>query len=92
MVYGWSVKFYYVYVLLSLRDWKFYIGFTNDLKRRFGEHQRGENISTSKRLPVRLIFYEAFLSKIDAERRERYFKTAKGKTTLKQMLRDYLKK
>jgi len=85
------MKFYYVYVLLSLKDWKFYIGFTNNLKRRFREHQRGENISTSKRLPVRLIFYEAFLSKDDAQRRERYFKTAKGKTTLRQMLRDYFK-
>lgn len=85
------MKFYYVYVLLSLKDSKFYIGFTNNLKRRFNEHQKGENISTSKRLPVRLIFYEAFLSKEDTRRRERYFKTAKGKNTLKQMLRDCLK-
>ena len=85
------MKSYYVYVLLSLRDKKFYIGFTNNLKRRFEEHKRGENVSTSKRLPIRLIFYEAFLSEIDAKRRERYFKTAKGKTTLRQMLRDCLK-
>ena len=85
------MKFYYVYVLLSLKDRKFYIGYTNNLKRRFEEHQRGENLSTSKRLPVELILYEAFLSKDDAQRRERYFKTAKGKTTLRQMLRDYFK-
>ena len=84
------VKFQYVYILRSLKDGLFYTGCTNDLKRRYGEHQRGENISTSKRLPLELIFYEAYPSKEDAERRERYFKTAKGKTTLKQMLQTYL--
>ena len=82
---------YYVYVLLSLKDKKFYIGFTNDLKRRLKEHDSGKNISTKSRLPLELIYYEAHLSKADAERRERYFKTTKGKSTLKQMLRESLK-
>ncbi|MBI4276564.1 GIY-YIG nuclease family protein [Candidatus Uhrbacteria bacterium] len=84
------MKFYYTYVLLSLRDKKFYIGFTTDLVQRVRDHQRGNNVSTAKRLPCILIFYEAFLSKKDALRRERYFKTNKGKTTLRQMLREYL--
>lgn len=84
-------KFYYVYILLSLRDRRFYIGLTNDLKRRIAEHKQGKNVSTAKRLPIELIFYEAFLSKKDAERRERYFKTTKGKTTLRQMIRDCLR-
>ena len=85
------MNFYYLYVLLSKKDNKFYIGTTNDLKRRIAEHRQGKNISTSKRLPLKLIFYEAYPTKSDAERRESYFKTAKGKTTLKQMLRDSLK-
>ena len=85
------MKFHYVYVLLSEKDDKFYIGRTDDLKRRIAEHRQGKNVSTSKRLPLKLIFYEAYLSESDAERREIYFKTAKGKTTLKQMLRDSLK-
>ena len=80
-----------MYILRSLKDGLFYIGSTNDLKRRFAEHQRGANISTSKRLPLELVFYEAYPTKVDAERREKYFKTAKGKTTLKQMLSDYFK-
>jgi putative endonuclease len=82
---------YYVYVLLSLKDKKFYIGFTNDLKRRLKEHDSGKNISTKSRFPFELIYYEAHLSKADAMRRERYFKTTKGKSTLRQMLRDSLK-
>jgi putative endonuclease len=81
---------FYVYVLLSLKDHKFYIGYTNDLKRRLSEHCTGKNISTKPRLPLKLIYYGAHLSKSDAMRRERYFKTAKGKSSLRQMLRDSL--
>ena len=82
---------YYVYILFSLKDKKFYIGFTNDLKRRLKEHNSGKNTSTKSRLPLKLIYYEAHLSKADAARRERYFKTTKGKSTIRQMLRESLK-
>ena len=84
--------FHFVYILLSLKDKKFYIGSTNNLERRLEEHNQGKNTSTAKRLPLKLIYYEAHLSKEDAERRERYFKTDKGKSTLRLMLRDSLKK
>ncbi|OGM00971.1 hypothetical protein A2480_03025 [Candidatus Uhrbacteria bacterium RIFOXYC2_FULL_47_19] len=83
--------FTYVYVLVSGRDGKFYVGQTNDLRRRLRQHQSGMNRSTAGRLPVMLVFYEAYLSKGDALRRERYFKTTKGKVTLRAMLADYLK-
>ena len=83
---------YFVYVLLSLKDDKFYIGYSKDLKRRLKEHDSGKNTSTKSRLPLKLIYYEAHLSKADAARRERYFKTTKGKSTLKQMLRESLKR
>jgi putative endonuclease len=82
--------FYYAYVLISRRDGLFYIGSTNDLSRRLLEHQAGKNTSTAKRLPVELIYFEGHRSKLDARRRELYFKTAKGKTTLKQVLRTSL--
>lgn len=73
-----------------MRDDLFYIGSTNDLKRRLQQHQRGENASTSKRLPVELFYIEGHRSKRDALRREKYFKTTKGKVTLRQVLRDSL--
>lgn len=82
--------FYYVYVLLSLKDNKFYIGSTNNLKRRLKEHRAGKNISTSKRLPLKLIYFEGHLSRTDAERREKYFKTTKGKVTLRNIIRESL--
>lgn len=81
----------YVYVLKSLnKDWR-YVGSTNDLKRRFSEHNRGDVQSTKPYRPFDLIYYEAFKAKEDAIRREKYFKTSKGKSTLKMMLRESLK-
>lgn len=80
---------FYVYIL-KMSNNKLYTGFTSDLKRRIKEHQIGGNKTTRKFLPIKLIFYEAFHGKDDAIRRESYFKTNKGKTTLKIMLRESL--
>lgn len=85
------MPFTFVYVLQSDLDGGFYVGITSDLLRRFRQHRNGQNISTAKRLPVRLIFHEAYLLESDARRRERYFKTTKGKVTIRLMLSDYLK-
>ena len=85
------VKFHYVYILRSIKDRLFYIGYSEDLKSRVYDHNMGKNISTKNRRPLELIFYEAYRNKADALRRESYFKTTKGKTTLKQMLKEFLK-
>ena len=92
LVYGYThrMAFHYVYVLRSLTDGLMYIGSTNDVKRRFAEHNQGKNISTAKRRPFELIYFEAHRAKTDAERREQYFKTTKGKVTLRQFIRDIL--
>ncbi len=82
---------YYVYGLISLKDGKFYFGFTRNIIRRIRQHNIGENISTKSRIPFKLVFYEFHLSKKDALRRERYFKTKSGKRTIKMMLRESLK-
>lgn len=80
----------YVYVLRSTVDEKFYIGFTADLTSRIYRHNSGYVSSTKARRPLELIFYEAYINKYDAIRREKYLKSSKGKTTLATMLRDYL--
>lgn len=81
---------HYVYILLSQKDHKFYIGLTNNLERRMSQHSNGKVISTKARRPLDLIFYEAYLNEKDAVRREDYFKTNKGKRTLKLMLKEFL--
>lgn len=81
---------YTVYVLQSLKDQRFYIGFTADLERRLKEHERGESPATAPRRPFELVYCEYHRSKQDALHREGYFKTTAGKKALRLMLRDAL--
>jgi len=80
---------YYVYILESSIDNSLYIGSTSDIKRRFAEHNQGKGRYTAHLRPLRLIFYEAYLLKSDAQRRELYLKTTRGRTSLKTMLKNY---
>ena len=81
---------FYVYVLRSLKDDKNYIGYTNNLKRRFNEHNAGKIEITKNRRPFKLICYEAYCNQQDATARERFFKTGWGRTHLKKILKNYL--
>lgn len=83
---------YCVYVLFSEKDHLFYIGYTSDIQRRLGEHERGSVKSTAPRRPLKLIFLEYYLFKSDAMDRETYFKTTAGKKALKLMLKSTLEK
>ncbi len=65
---------FYVYILKSKKDNKLYIGYTEDLKRRIAEHQKGRVENTSHRLPVELIYYESYRDIDDAKAREKSFK------------------
>jgi len=55
------MKLYYVYIL-KCSDGLTYTGITNNISRRFEEHQKGMNTGsfTYKRRPVELIFHQEF--------------------------------
>lgn len=80
---------YYTYILQSLKDKKLYAGYTENLKLRFEQHNKGRVRSTAKRKPFKLIYYEACILRKDAMRREKYFKTHYGKMFLKNRLKSY---
>jgi len=75
--------FFYTYVLKSVIDEKLYVGWTNDLKSRLAEHNKGNVPATKSRGPLELVYYEAGLSKEKAIAREKYFKTGFGRRFLK---------
>ncbi|MFC1727602.1 GIY-YIG nuclease family protein [Patescibacteria group bacterium] len=83
------MKYYYVYVLHNSQKNFIYIGYSENLKQRFEEHNSGKSKSTKHYIPLKLIFYEAYLTKSDAKRREKYLKSNRGRTTLMTMLKDY---
>ena len=80
---------FYVYVLLSMKDKNFYVGYTNDLKKRFEQHNKGEVTSTKNRRPLKLVYYEACLNQHDALEREKYLKSTYGKRFIRNRLKNY---
>jgi len=79
------MNIHFVYVLLSSKDQKHYIGLTNNLERRLAEHNSSKVKSTMYRRPLKLIYYESFNSRSEAALREKFFKTGKGREYLKKL-------
>lgn len=77
---------FYTYILQSIKTRKLYVGSTEDLRRRFKEHNNGKTISTKAFVPWRLIYYEAHLTKTLARKAEIFYKTGQGRRQLKKKL------
>jgi len=76
---------FWVYVLKSQKDNKFYTGMTNNLKRRLTEHNLGmkSTPSTHNRGPFSLIHEEVFQTRDEARRKEKWFKSGAGREWVK---------
>ena len=82
---------YFVYVLLSLNDGKWYIGQTDrEPIVQLQEHNFGQVTSTKGRRPLELIYYEMYRSKRDALGREKFLKGGSGHRFLKKQLSYFL--
>ena len=77
---------YYVYIIKSLKDNKFYIGQTNNIENRLVKHNKGLVKSTKNRKPFILVFQEEFISRKEAINREIYLKSLKGGNEFKRIL------
>jgi len=78
---------FYVYVLLSDKDKRHYIGFTTDLRKRFQEHILGKVKATFYRRPLELVYYECYKDRKIAQKRERQLKGGKSHIALINRLR-----
>ena len=83
---------YYVYVLISDKDKKLYVGYTENIKNRLLKHKRGFVRATKNRQPVKLIYCEIYLNIQDAKRREKFLKGGKGRNELKVQLQNTFEK
>ena len=80
-------RFYYVYILQSLKNKHWYTGYTSDLRKRFDEHQMNKSTYTKGKGPFKIIYYEASLHEEDAMAREKYLKSGMGKRYLKNRVK-----
>jgi len=85
------MKSYFVYILRSKHDGKFYTGFTTNLGKRVEEHNSGRVYSTKARVPFEIVYYEVCFCIDDATHREKYLKTTYGKRYIKNRIKSYLK-
>jgi putative endonuclease len=81
---------FYTYVIKSKKSGRLYTGFTNDLRKRFKQHNENKSTWTKNKGPWDLIYYEACLNEEDAGSREKYLKTGMGKRYLKNRLKRFL--
>jgi putative endonuclease len=77
---------WWVYVLRSVRNGRFYTGSTNDLERRLAEHERGKNKYTRFAGPFEVVHTETYETRLEARQRERFLKTGQGREQLESVV------
>ena len=84
---------YYIYILESEREGILYIGFTDDLKRRYAEHLSGRGGRTTRmRKDWKLIYFEGYPNKPDALGREKFLKSGSGRKYINKQLANHFGK
>ncbi len=77
---------FFAYVLKSEKNNRNYYGCTNNLERRIEEHNNGHTKSTKFIRPLNLIYFEKFETLSQARKREKFFKSGKGRELVKNLL------
>ena len=77
---------YFVYILKSQKDNKYYIGQTDDISARIRLHNNGLVKSTKARRPFIIIRTETFSTRGEARKRENYLKRLKGGNEFRKII------
>ena len=78
---------FYVYILQSLKDFKTYTGFTNNVDERLYQHNTGQVKATQYRRPFKILFTEQYETPTEAKKRELYWKSGAGRRKLKEFFK-----
>ncbi len=77
---------FYVYVLKSEKNQRFYTGSTIDVTKRLGEHNAGKSKYDKINQPFILLYQESHATRSAAIQRERYLKTGVGREELQRII------
>ena len=77
---------YTVYAIKSVERNYIYVGLTNHLERRIGEHNKGYNKTTKPYAPFLLIYTKVFEDRPAARVHEKHLKSTSGKRFLRKLL------
>jgi putative endonuclease len=76
---------FHVDMLRSAKTGRRYVGSCAGLNNRIDEHDSGESKATRHGVPWTVVYNEQLETRADATRRERYFKTGKGRDELDKL-------
>lgn len=74
-----------LYIIQNTKG-NYYIGVTEDIRRRLAEHNSGKSLATKGRGPWKLVYTETFLSPQEAKRREYQIKQKKRKSYIEWLI------
>lgn len=80
-----GLEMFYLYILQSIKNSRFYIGHTNELLNRLKEHNSGKTRSTKAYAPWKIVYTEVFETKSEAYRREIEIKSYKSGVKFKDL-------
>lgn len=78
---------YFLYILKSSTNGKYYIGSTNNIERRVMEHNNGWSRYTKNKGPFELVYKEEYNSNSEAKKREYYLKLLKSRKAIEKLIR-----
>lgn len=78
---------YTTYILKSIKDNKYYIGCTRDIRARLHRHNMGWVRSTKYRIPLELVYGEEYSTFNEARKRELYLKSLKSGNEFKNIIK-----
>ena len=76
---------FYVYVLRSSETGRRYVGSCENVDERLGRHNAGHSNATRHGLPWILVHSESFTNRAEAARKERYYKSGRGRDELDKL-------
>lgn len=77
---------YYIYILLSEKTGKYYIGSTGDIDDRLYRHNSGQSKYTKSGIPWRLVYSEEYATRGEAVKRENEIKRWKSHTRITDLI------
>jgi len=78
---------YHVYILISEKDGRTYVGYTHSLEERLRQHNNGQVNATKNRRPLKFFYTEEFETLAEAKERELWWKSSSGRRKLKELFK-----
>ena len=77
---------YWVYLLQSERNGRYYVGYCEDVERRLEQHNAGKVKATRHIRPWRVAYREEHSTGTEARQREYYLKSLKSRKVLEELI------